>query len=244
MITKGDILKLDIRRNIYNFVENNPGLNIREISRKLNIPKSTLIYHILYLKKLGIVSEKIKGKSKLIFISTKIGRKDKEIILLLRQKIPRRIFLYHIFAIAFSQKDICNEFGLSPVITNYHIKKFLRMGIFEEAPIKNGKIYPFKGPKHSHIYIKRKPIGTEKIYRQKTSEIINDIYRVLITHKSSLTDDDIINSYITYLNEVELLEKEYEDKGVKIPAKYPDFNKRLASVLDFFEEFFRPPIAY
>ena len=51
MISKKNILKLEIRRKIYDFVDKNPGLHVREISRRMDIPINTLIYHIKYLKK-------------------------------------------------------------------------------------------------------------------------------------------------------------------------------------------------
>lgn len=44
-------LDLEIRRKIYNHIVNSPGLYERELSRALNIPLSTLDYHLYYLKK-------------------------------------------------------------------------------------------------------------------------------------------------------------------------------------------------
>jgi len=56
MISKKNILKLEIRRKIYDFVDKNPGLHVREISRRMDIPINTLIYHIKYLKKLDVTA--------------------------------------------------------------------------------------------------------------------------------------------------------------------------------------------
>jgi len=245
MLLKEDVFKLSIRREIYNFINNNQGLNIREISRKLNIPKSTLIYHINYLKKIGIIKEKIEGKSKRIFITDKIGKKDKEILLLLRKKIPRRIFLYLIFSCAFSQSDLCKELELDPATVHYHINKLIKMGVIEEAKIKDGCVFPFKSSIHIDWYIKRKPIGSEKFYIRKNQQIIDDTYRVLITHKSSLSDEEIIDSYMDLLYEIKIFVEKLKKDGKKISKKFPDINEKLFSYLDFiYEELFRPPFAY
>lgn len=93
MINKNDILKLQIRNEIYNFIQKNPGLHFRELSRKLNIPKTTLIYHLHYLEKLDIVISKTVQGYKRFYIKEKVGIKDKEIINILRQEIPLRIVL-------------------------------------------------------------------------------------------------------------------------------------------------------
>jgi len=245
MVFKDDILKLEIRRNIHSFINKNQGLNIREISRRLDIPKSTLIYHINYLKKLGIIKEEIEGNNKRIFIANKIGKQDKEILLLLRKKIPRRIFLYLIVSCAFSQKDICNELELSPATVNYQIKKLLKMNIIEEAKVENGRVFPFKTFKRVDYYFKRNLRGSEKIYIRKSQEIIDDVYRVLITNKSSLEDEKIIESYIRWLKYVYKIEEEIKKKGLKMSKNRPGFEKTLFFVLDFVnEEFFKPPFAY
>ena len=49
---KDGIIKLKTRKLIYNYISNHPGLYFRELSRELKIPKSTLDYHLTFLKKL------------------------------------------------------------------------------------------------------------------------------------------------------------------------------------------------
>ena len=43
------ILELEKRRKIYNYILTNPGLHFNEIVRGLQIPKTTLEYHLNYL---------------------------------------------------------------------------------------------------------------------------------------------------------------------------------------------------
>ena len=98
MISTKNILKLKARQEIYDFINKNPGLHQREISRRMNIPKTTLAYHIKFLKKLSLIDENEAGNSKYYCITKKMGTKEKQILSLFRRKNPCRIFLYLIFS--------------------------------------------------------------------------------------------------------------------------------------------------
>lgn len=91
MISKDDILKLQTRRIIYDFILKNPGLNLREIQRRLNIPLGGLRYHLGYLEKLDLILFKPDKKYKRYYVKDTIGRQDKEILNLLRQETTLRI---------------------------------------------------------------------------------------------------------------------------------------------------------
>jgi predicted transcriptional regulator len=52
---KNDILNIENRRIIFNHILNNPGMHFRKIQRDLKIPKTTLDYHLNYLKKHGFL---------------------------------------------------------------------------------------------------------------------------------------------------------------------------------------------
>ena len=108
------------------------------------------------------------------------------------------------------------------------------MGIIEEIPVKNGLIYPFPDPEKDFV-IERKPIKSEKFYRRKNQEIVDAAWRVLITNKQSLSDEDFINSYLDY----------FENSGKTIPVKKSKgVDRGINSVIDLFYDIFRPPFCY
>ena len=131
MNPSNNVLNLKARREIYNFILKNPGLHIREISRQLNIPKTTLTYHLKFLKKEEIIKEKFEGGFKRIFIKEDLGSQDKEILNLLRQDIPSKIFIYFIFSLAPSQIEISKALELHPATVSYHLKKLEEKGVIE-----------------------------------------------------------------------------------------------------------------
>jgi len=77
-MSKIDLIYLEKRRIIYNYILKNPGLHFRNISRKLKIPKSTIEYHLVYLKKQGLIVENQELGYLRYYASEKIGQKDKK----------------------------------------------------------------------------------------------------------------------------------------------------------------------
>ena len=242
MVEKDNILKLKTRKELYEFIKDNPGLNLRDISRKKEIPVSTLNYHLFHMEKLEIIEIKSKGQYKFLYAKHKVGTHDKQIIQLLRQKIPCQIFLSLLFSAAFSQKDICEDLDLNPPLVNYHIKKLIKLGIIEEIQIKERKFHPLKNhpePLLKRVFHERRPIGREKIYVGRNRDIIEDFYRVLITHKESFENKEYIQSFIdlweeleSYLNYLKVNKKEYLKPQ----------NKHV--VCDIILELIKPPFAY
>jgi len=201
MISKKDVLKLETRKKIYDFIEKNPSLNIREISRQIDIPVTTLVYHIQHLRKFGIINETLDGKCTRICISEKLGTLDKQILSLLRNKNSCKILLYLIWGVTFSQIELSKELNLPPPTVSYYLKKMVKMGLLEEAPVMGDKIYAYTN--NIDRPIKRKPIKSEKFYKRTTQEVANSTYKLIITHKSKLFDEKIIDSFIDYYDECE-----------------------------------------
>jgi len=233
MRKKEQLLSYKTRREIYAFIDINPGLNLRELSRKMNIPRSTIRYHLKHFKKHGIIEIKSEGQYKKIYSINKVGNYDKQILSLLRQRIPCQIFLYFLFNLIISKKDISVELEISPTTTNYHIKKFLDMDIIEEVSSVKGRLLPYNRDGYKDIFFKRKPIGREIFYRRKNQKIIDDLYRILITYKNSLPNKDLIETYMEY----------YINLKSKLGLVLPKGSSE-EDLWNIFFEFYKPPFAY
>ena len=48
---KNKILELPQRRIIFNYISEHPGLHLRELSRRIDIPYSSIRYHLYYQEK-------------------------------------------------------------------------------------------------------------------------------------------------------------------------------------------------
>jgi len=191
---KRNILELETRRRIYNLILEYPGLHIREISRRIDIPFSTLKYHLNYLEKRELIRAKSEGVYSRYYVTNEIGRKEKKILGLLRQDIPRSIILLLLAYVECSQKEISENLEKHPATITYHLKKLQDMGIIGRVSVNNGLIHEEKIP----IVIERSKVTNEIIYMLKN---LNVIYDSLITYKDNLLDNTTSNLILDYMHD-------------------------------------------
>ena len=179
-IKKDDILELKTRRKIYQYILKNPGLHLRELSRRLKIPITTLSYHINYLKKRGLIIGKTKGCFVRYYVINKVGSNDKELLSLLRNKTIHQIILILYYDVVTSRIEISEMLEKHPNTIAFHLKKLQDMDIIEPAEVGDGVVISSWG-----TVIERFPVGREIIYRFKNAELLWDI---LITYQESYLD--------------------------------------------------------
>jgi len=162
--TKDDLLKLKTRSIIYRFILKNPGLHFRELVRRLNIPRSTLSYHLNYLDKQELLIVKKDDRYTRYFISRDIGDREKKILNIIRVETTRNALLYIWGMVIASEIEIAKELDKHPTTINFHLKRLLKHGIIEPALTAEGIIYT--GLRNVPI-IKRKKTKNEIFYRIK-----------------------------------------------------------------------------
>ena len=138
------------RRKIYKAILENPGIHQRELVRKTNIAYGTLRYHTRRLIKHGMITKKYEKGYMRYFVSNKIDKKDKEILNLLRQDIPRKILMLLLVQKSYyslTKEQIRNtgntkfwekntdferyKIKLNLTTINYHLKKLIDVGVVE-----------------------------------------------------------------------------------------------------------------
>jgi predicted transcriptional regulator len=87
-----ELLEHERRRVIYQYLRRNPGLHLRELHRRLEIPLSSLNYHLNYMVRYQILNKEEDGHVQRYF-TVSLSQRDKELISLLRQKRIREIVL-------------------------------------------------------------------------------------------------------------------------------------------------------
>lgn len=160
MTPKDKILELEMRRKIYNYVLKDPGLHLRELSRKTSIPKSTLVYHLRFLVKRGLIELKSNNIYSRYYGLEKVSLTDKKLLEIFRQDIPRTIILLLILNPNFSQAELIqyvkkwknhpSKIGIyldkHQTTISYHFLKLVEMGIIESTPKGNKICYRVKNP--------------------------------------------------------------------------------------------------
>jgi predicted transcriptional regulator len=171
MTAKENILELETRKKIYDFIFQNPGLHMRELSRDLEIPKTTLSYHLNFFIKNQMVSEKKDNGYKRYFISKTKGTADKKLFSLLREPIPRNIILLLVLYPPISKKEIINllkeylKINKHPTTIDFHIKKLVKMNIVNCVIINNEKKYEISNKEDYYEFL----LANEKFFNKKTN---------------------------------------------------------------------------
>ena len=197
MISRENILEFDKRRNIYQLILKNPGLHERKISRELNIPRSTLKYHLHFLKKRDLLVSHSTNQYNSFFIKGKVGRYDKKFISLFQKGSYRSIIMFMLFRVNTTISEIAIELEKHPNTINSHIKKLINNDIIETVPIENNIIPQIATP----VLIEYIPKTNEKLIRLKDP---NTIYDLALTYKGQLEEKfvlDMISEGLQYYTE-------------------------------------------
>ncbi|MFH1102017.1 MAG: ArsR family transcriptional regulator [Methanobacteriota archaeon] len=147
-MTEDEILELKIRRQIYQHIVKYPGLHKRELVRHTTIAYSTLDYHLHNLLRRNlIIAEEDQGFTR-YYATGKIGIKDKKIINILRQSVPREIILYLLLHPSATHESLRNHLHLAPSTTSYHLKKLTTLQIISSTPVKKESAYTVNDPEY------------------------------------------------------------------------------------------------
>jgi predicted transcriptional regulator len=135
-------LELEKRRKIYDAIKSVPGIHFRELNRRLGITLGVIEYHLKYLEKHEMIVSKQEGRYKRYYIIGKLGSKDKELMGLLQQQMPRRILMHLLLNPKTTQKQLRKEFKISASTLSFHISKLLSAELVDTVK---------KGRKHSYV---------------------------------------------------------------------------------------------
>lgn len=124
-----EVLSLESRRKIYEFVVKNPGTYLREMERSLDMQPGLLSYHLDHLERKQLLRIEDDGYRKRYFASTDFRLKDRKTISLLRLESPRRILIHLLVNGSTPFKDLQGSVGVSKSTLSYNLKKLTKAGI-------------------------------------------------------------------------------------------------------------------
>jgi len=181
------ILQLETRRKIFNFIQHNPGLHFSELHRKIRIPKTTLLYHLNYLKKTELIIEDNKENYSRFYIAKKISSKEKKFLSYMRKNPSFLIILLFFFKVCVTCSEISRELDMHPHTVDYHLKKLIKLDVIEPVDRDEEGNIIFRYEKVR--VMKRKQVTNEAIYNLKSALWT---YKTLIKFKKSLLDNNFV----------------------------------------------------
>ena len=173
---------------------------MREISRRTNIPLVTLLYHLNYLNKFGLITSNVENRYKRYYVAKNIGKKDMEILNLLRQEVPLRIILNlltpgpgHIYKDKKTKEKALNK--LSSLGKTYSKKEIIELNKFWKDKYNHHSLKKHRTTIGFHLQklqdvglIEQVKIGREVKYRLKDP---NEMLAILIKYKDALSKKSI-----------------------------------------------------
>lgn len=169
---KEAILENENRRKIYSLIEVNQGIHLRELQRLLDMPLTTLEYHLSYMiRKKIIYAEKEEQFRR--YYTKPLDPEDKKVLSVLRQKKMREIVLTVISLEQAKYQLLADSLKLPNSTLSFYLKYLVEKGLLE-----------------------REKIGYETIYRVRDEE---RVAKVLIAYKESLFDKLIDKALNTWL---------------------------------------------
>jgi DNA-binding transcriptional ArsR family regulator len=132
--TGDQVLDLEARRRIVDFVRANPGLHLRGLAEKLDMPVSTLEYHCYQLTRHGHLATRETAGFKAFYPGEGIDRRDKDILYLVRHDAPRRICTHLLLNPGATPGDLKEVVGLGGPTLSFHLKKMRTAGLVREEP--------------------------------------------------------------------------------------------------------------
>ena len=187
---KDNVLKLDSRRTIYHFISEHPGLHLRELNRRIDMSFGALRYHINYLEEHEHIVSKMWGGYSRYYVKNKIGCRDKKLISLMQQKIPRRIILLlvlygHKTGYTMKELNVLTRLWKKPYDFLFNLCKHQTTLDFHLNKLIEDNI------------IERFRVGKKIKYRLKDDEMI---WHFLITYQNELSDDDLVDLTLKWFN--------------------------------------------
>jgi len=193
-MTPEDLIKNGKRKQIFETIMDHPGLYLMELKRKLDIPKTTLKYHLHNLEKNGLIIKKISNSKSRFFVTNKVSNREKMLLNLFRQTVPRRIIMQIYCSIACTEMDIVRDLDKDQSTISYHLKKLIYDEIVIKAPYDKGKITLNKN------FIQRERVSNETFYRLKNAEEIQDF---LVKYHNILDDKEMMRYMISISDHVD-----------------------------------------
>lgn len=183
---KKEILENERRREIYKFIEKNPGVHLRGLQRSLKMPLSSLEYHVNYMVRKKVILSEKDGRYRRYYVK-QLDAEDKKLLSALRQKRMREIVLIVLSNKKAKYQALLEDLRIPPSTLSLYLKHLV-----------------------DHNILRRHKIGHENVY---TVQDEDRIARVLMSYKSSFADRLVDKVLSTWMETKFRKSKESEDSG-------------------------------
>jgi len=136
----------ETRDQIYQLIEQNPGIYMSEIAQKLEVGISLVQYHVNQMEKNNvIIGMRETGYFKRYYLpGSQINMHERKILSLLRQETPLKIVLFLLKRPNAKHKEILKEVSISSSTLSYHLNKLVHHDIIDIPSYTENRGYNIK----------------------------------------------------------------------------------------------------
>lgn len=118
-----------LRQEILTIVNDSPGIRLTELMERMSVGWGTLYHHLGKLREAGLIQTQVAGRRRLVYPIHRAAAFDSSAQSLLCGRTARLVALSIQRAPHRSLIEICDELGLSPRSTYYHVRRLLDAGL-------------------------------------------------------------------------------------------------------------------
>jgi predicted transcriptional regulator len=141
-VTPENVLDTEVRKNLYEYIDDYPGSHLREIARELDLKPSNAAWHLRKLEQTNLVRSRVIGGKKVYYLVEGGIEARREAIAesILRNKNARYIMKYLLKHPGVHLLEIAHALGLNHHTVKWHLKKMYMAELIEADTSKS--VYP------------------------------------------------------------------------------------------------------
>lgn len=122
---------LGSRKQIFEYIEVNPGSHFSKLKRELDMETGLLQYHLRKLEEMNVIESETHHGRRRLFVARELNKKERSILSRLRYQTTREILLYLLEVGPARNSGIAEEVGVAPSTVSWHLSNLLEEGIVE-----------------------------------------------------------------------------------------------------------------
>ncbi len=132
-IQRGDALENDTRRNIYEIVENDPGICIKDVATDADVSYSTASYHLDRLVRMDYIARRKEGNKVLYYKNGgTFTQQEQQLVPLLKNTEAMRVFEHILENPWCYRAEVAEALGVSHTTINWHLDNLQEANLVEE----------------------------------------------------------------------------------------------------------------
>ncbi|MFC7115653.1 winged helix-turn-helix transcriptional regulator [Natronoarchaeum sp. GCM10025703] len=128
-----DILELETRKEIFEYVQANPGVHFSQLKRDLDMETGLVQHHLRTLENYDVLTSQDHQGKRRLFVAEELDEEERAILSSLRYETTRHILLFLLEEDTARNRAIAEELGVAPATVSWHVSRLIENGIVSKV---------------------------------------------------------------------------------------------------------------